>query len=591
MFLTKKSRFVLLCVVWLSTTILLSNVLQRTAKLHIEIGSSQDQPFTHSFFQAETAPDGSIFRWSNADAGLLLPGANGGRYLVDLRINGDLRREIKAPELELRQSSGDPLKIELEPGWRVYHVLLPEPMGNGFGLAQLELSSQAYEHEKRTLGVPIDWVSFRELSLGKAGGANLLQSGLFSLLLAGLLVALMSLGQLVGLRWRGAAFWLALAIFVLVASTLLYALWQDRYALASWLRPSVLLAWGALGLLTPLIKKLLAWVFSESGQALEGYEGGADWKPSRFWLLTYALGAAIFSSLYFAMTVEFEDATLARLADFSAFRPYQYRVLLPSIVRGIAWIIPLPIEWIYMGLTWAATLGLLLAFRALCSYWLSNLSLELASLVLLYAMSWNYAFLSIFIYPSDIVAILLFVLGILCLIQGRMRLYYALFILGCLNRETICFLTVAMLFLYLGRRPLGWLVWHSCAQALIWFVLKAALAYLFRENYGESVFQNQIGNNLLFIGDLFALDSFALWSLASFGGLWLLLPFVWKGLPEDLQRLLLVTVPFVLGMSVVGLLYEVRIYSEVLPLMCAAWSIALARQLQPRYKLKPFSSP
>jgi len=88
-----------------------------------------------------------------------------------------------------------------------------------------------------------------------------------------------------------------------------------------------------------------------------------------------------------------------------------------------------------------------------------------------------------------------------------------------------------------------------------------------------------VGENLHFFADLLMREPFALWSLASFGGLWLLVPLLWKALPSDLQRLLLVTLPFMLGMSIVGLLYEVRIYSELVPLVCSACSVSLARLL------------
>lgn len=580
MFLAMNRRFALLCVIWFSLTIGLFIILQRPTQLQIDLGTSQDQHLTRSFYQAETAPDGTLFRWSSADAAVGLPGANAARYLVDLRINGDFRRAIASPELQIAQGHAEPLRFELEEGWRVYHVLLPEPLGNGIDKSEFRLLSRAYEHEKRSLGVPIDWLSVREAALGKDLRTLGLQTLLFGALLVGLLVSLLSLDQLLCSVWKQAAFWRALLIFVLIAGFVLYGLWNDRYGLFSRFSPTLIASWAVLAMLTPGLIKLLAWMIAEPSQALEGYQAEPEWRLSLLWWWFYALAAAIFTWIYFATTVQFEDATLAALADFSAFRPYQYRVLLPSLVHGLAWLLPLPVEWIYMGLTWAISLALLVAFRTLCSYWLQGWGLNLAVLLLLYAMLWNYAIISIFIYPSDILAILLFVLGLLCLFQGRMRFYYAVFVLGCFNRETVCFLTFAMLFLYLGRRSLIYLAWQSIAQFALWFAIKSLLTYLFRENYGESVFQNQIANNLHFFADLLARDVFALWSLANFGGLWLLIPFVWKNLPTDLRRLALVILPFMLGMSVVGLLYEVRIYSEIVPLVCCACSIGAVRVLQ-----------
>lgn len=85
-------------------------------------------------------------------------------------------------------------------------MLLPEPLGNGLDDAHIRLISRAYEFEKRSLGVPIDWLSVREVPLSKDLRALGLQTLLFAALLAGMSIALLSLDRLLCRFWKQAAF-------------------------------------------------------------------------------------------------------------------------------------------------------------------------------------------------------------------------------------------------------------------------------------------------------------------------------------------------------------------------------------------------
>ena len=54
-----------------------------------------------------------------------------------------------------------------------------------------------------------------------------------------------------------------------------------------------------------------------------------------------------------------------------------------------------------------------------------------------------------------------------------------------------------------------------------------------------------------------------------FGGIWIVIPIYWSKQPDFFKRLFFTVVPFVAGMSIVGLLYEARIYSELVPVISA----------------------
>ena len=120
---------------------------------------------------------------------------------------------------------------------------------------------------------------------------------------------------------------------------------------------------------------------------------------------------------------------------------------------------------------------------------------------------------------------------------------------------------------------------HCAAQLAIWIALKAWLAWVFRDNPGAAVFENQLRGNWGNALRLLKLDPTALQYLLTFGLLWLTVPLVWRYLPPFHRRALLVAVPFLLGMSVVGNLFEVRIYGELIPLVTTPAIVWLRRTL------------
>lgn len=284
--------------------------------------------------------------------------------------------------------------------------------------------------------------------------------------------------------------------------------------------------------------------------------------------LFFLLCAVGFTRILFSSTTQAPAASLERLTDMSAARPFQYRVLVPLLVRGVMLLSPdSPLRELYFVMTIGFVLMLLLAFSLyLGRYYPERIAIP-GALLILYPMFWNYCLLGPFYYPSDIPAAMLFVFGLLAIDTRRTAAYYAVFALACLNRETACFLTAAFLLHEVPGRAWRRLGAHAVAQGLIWVGIKAALLYAFRDHGGAVVYEHHLASNIRHILDL--RTNGAVCTAFAFGLVWMLIPLGWARVPPPQKRLLLIVPPFLLVMALVGNLWETRIYNELIPLLTA----------------------
>ena len=298
-------------------------------------------------------------------------------------------------------------------------------------------------------------------------------------------------------------------------------------------------------------------------------------------LLPLALVAAGLLELGFLLsTRDYPPATLEALTALGAERPFQYRVLFPALVRLFqdlsGSLLPLPL--VYGVVNYLACLALLLALGRLLTRYLPPRRAALAALAVSWPIYWNHFHLSEWFYPSDVPAMFFFTAGLLLILQRRWGLYYLLFLAATLNRETSCFLSLAMVLLLLGRLPLPRLILHGTAQLLIWMVIKVALSLIFQDNPGSAVAHLTLIKNLDLLAGLWThnpLKSPFYQFVFAHGFIWLPIPFLWSRLDSELKRLLILIPLFYAAMAVVGNLNEPRIFLELEPVLTAAAMVAL----------------
>jgi hypothetical protein len=293
----------------------------------------------------------------------------------------------------------------------------------------------------------------------------------------------------------------------------------------------------------------------------------------------YFCCALLFTLIYFNSTVEYDRATLEALANFKAATPFQYRILVPYMVHIAHQIVPINVKHLYLVIILFFTLLLLIAFRRFMLQFLTKKYAGLCSLILLYPLFWNYCATRTYIYPSDIPAVFFFVLGIFFIYREKWIPYYLVFIVGSFNRETICFLTFAYLFTTFGKHGIKKMALHTTAQLAIWLLIRKLLAELFFSGYGARIFEARQSMKL-FLRSILNPSPYGMLFLFSFGFIWLLIPLAWKKQPAYFKRLLLVLIPFFIGMAIVGDLTETRIYSELIPILTAPAIYGLKRKLE-----------
>ena len=310
-------------------------------------------------------------------------------------------------------------------------------------------------------------------------------------------------------------------------------------------------------------------------------------------LLILIILYSIFFTYNHLATTEWGATSFRKLVDGTAITPMQYRALVPWLAWGLEHLTPaLPfihdLNGIRALLEFVSVLSLMVVFvwgtrrlLALCFPALEGAGRDSAEwfTLLLFMLALPFHFLTprtqpTYYYPSDIPSILVFVIGIVSVLRRQYLAFYLAFILGTLNRETTCFLTVFLLLAAWQRGSRRSLLLHALAQAAIWIGIKAALYALYSNNtvpeYCDvcSIFKLSVRDNLEYTGS-------ALWSLlpSVYGFLWIPLLIVARFIPHrGLRRGLWLVPIFHVVMFIPGEIYELRIYVEMLPLV--VWGAA-----------------
>jgi len=264
------------------------------------------------------------------------------------------------------------------------------------------------------------------------------------------------------------------------------------------------------------------------------------------------------------------------LAAGIASTPYQYRVLVPWLVRGAmgAHLIGPDSEMAVFAAIQTVTLVVLaFVFRRYLSLFINDRVLASVMALTLYAvLPFNYFNLPY--YPYDIPSVLFFTLGLLLIHQRNWWWFYPVFAVATLNRETSLFLTVVMVCVLFDTYPWPKLGLLAGSQLAIWGVIKIALWFLYRENrwLGYGLYQFQLKAN---VATILAFPIKGIIALSTWGCLWIAVIIWHRRIHDVFLRRTLWTVPvFIASMFVVGFVIELRIYGEVLPIVLAAFWVA-----------------
>jgi hypothetical protein len=293
-----------------------------------------------------------------------------------------------------------------------------------------------------------------------------------------------------------------------------------------------------------------------------------------------------FASLRFHHNARFAGASLERLTDGTALLPYQFRTLIPWLVKCASNLpfVSFPLDSIYFVVEATSVFLAILAFRHYLALLLRDSALPfLLSITLLYPLTIQYVVWDtypIFYYPYDIPSVLFLTLGLIFLYEKSWTKYYVLFVVATFNRETSCFLTIVFLTTSFRKESLGNLAMHTASQLAIWVSVKGLLYHVFSTNASApnsvaGVFDDNVLLNMHRLSSPTAYLSL----LSIVGFLWLPTLLSCRLIRDDfVRRSLIICLPFFVGMLLVGNIVETRVFGELIPIVFSGF-LLIAREL------------
>lgn len=278
--------------------------------------------------------------------------------------------------------------------------------------------------------------------------------------------------------------------------------------------------------------------------------------------------AAIVSFLFvfarFKFNFQYRESTLLDLINYNAKTPFQYRILIPFLVKQFVIFLKFDYTFSFKLFEFIATNMLVIYFRNFLRFFISNKNAIILSFTLFIPLTYHFILSRVAIYyPWDIPSILFFVLALISIYKNNNLFFYLVFIIATFNRETSCFLSIIFLIKNINERYKLKLYIHLGAQIIIWFTIKYFLLFCFKNNTGYGMFINQFDKNIDYICDLSSYP----YLLGLFSGTWIILLFTFRYLKNSfLKNLLWLAIPFIGGMMIVGVVGEIRIFGELIPI-------------------------
>jgi hypothetical protein len=287
--------------------------------------------------------------------------------------------------------------------------------------------------------------------------------------------------------------------------------------------------------------------------------------------IIYGFMAQVYTALYFRVTVDQGPVGLLSLSNFTAFRPYQYRILVPGIVHVLAKLThadSYQVGAIYEYAEWVAAFAAFWVFRSYLATFASQNYATLLSFALLPVLLFMHVSCAMYHYPYDTPQIVLFTLGLLALRKQNWALFYAALIVGTFNRESTVLLIGAYMLVNFGNLPLKAFCAHLILQATIYAAIKLTLDHIFVSNPG-GITEDHVAYNKALLINLLHFQPIV------FGTFMLIVSAVGvfslghKHVPQFALKLLWLVPFIILVMLKVGVLDEIRAYNEMVPVVLA----------------------
>jgi len=310
-------------------------------------------------------------------------------------------------------------------------------------------------------------------------------------------------------------------------------------------------------------------------------------KEKQFFFLTVFVISLLFTKYYFLYTHEYyPPAQSIRIANFDAAKVFQKRFLAPVLAQALSATTSISFDHSLKIIVLLATIALIYGFKEMLNLFVSDNIFLYMSIYVLVPISWNYIALNSIFHAYDIPAISSYCWGVVLFMRNKFLLFYILFIISTLNRESSCFITISILLLKFDYnfkdkknyffeilKMNKFLFKHIFFQFLIWLTLVFSIKILVKYNPGS--FYEKTFSMLHFIECL--IENKACWPyldpnsffsnprcfLTLFLCLWIIIPLLWRYIPSSSKKLLLLIPIYLIPCIMYANLMESRVYHEL----------------------------
>jgi hypothetical protein len=313
-----------------------------------------------------------------------------------------------------------------------------------------------------------------------------------------------------------------------------------------------------------------------------------------FLILLYLFSAGLILLVFVAYPGMngYSKAMFSDMVYGDAYRPFVYRTLVPSLIRGITEVTPESIEryieaatpsrytlsklvalsdispeYIYeyivcLAIVYICFIVFILSLRQLIKHFY-----DLPDFVADIAPPGALLILPIFFrycnYVYDPATLCLFSIGILSIARRKWALFYIIYILAGINKETSILLSLVFLVSEYRNRTRTMLFLHLAVQLLLWLVLRECIILIYKDNPGTIIQFHFITHTLTMAFRPLKL----IYILVVFCTFFLLIRHRWKEKPAFLRQSFMAVFITIFGLVLfIGIIDELRVFYEVYPL-------------------------
>jgi len=294
--------------------------------------------------------------------------------------------------------------------------------------------------------------------------------------------------------------------------------------------------------------------------------------------------ALVFTKYYFLLTNEYYPPAYAhKIASLEADKVFQKRFLIPVTADFLSQITLFTFDKSLKSLTALTTFGLLFYFKKILDIFTNSPSTHYWCLLLIIPISWNYMFINSIYHAYDIPTLFFYCTCIYLFLSKKYILFYITFVIASLNRESTCFITISLaLLIYKFNAEFSlkdnfvrnsYLARHLFIQTVLWLFVALLIRWFVEDSPGQSY--EATYSMKAFINDMW--NGSTSWPylntesffenpkcfLSLFGCVWLAIPFLWKYIPKDCKKLLLLISIYLIPALLFANLMEARVYHEL----------------------------